>query len=220
MAYVEGAELPDLIPLFPLPDVVFFPGVLLPLHIFEPRYRAMAQDLSRLERPLIGMVLLRGDWQKDYYGCPEIFPVGCAGRVIDLVRLPDGRYNLVLSGVSEFSILRERRERPYRQAEVRWRQVSGEALSETERAELLQRGLTFLQKLPQPPTWTSHLRELSSAQLVNVLSFVLPLPVLEKQALLESSSLRERAQRLLEAMEFHALEQKLWPPVSGSTETH
>ena len=72
-------RLPDIIPLFPLPNVVFFPRMPLPLHIFEPRYRAMVRDAVKGAR-LIGMVLLRGDWQEDYAGTPEIFGVGHGRR--------------------------------------------------------------------------------------------------------------------------------------------
>jgi Lon protease-like protein len=68
-------RLPDIIPIFPLPNVVFFPRMPLPLHIFEPRYRAMVRDAVKGAR-LIGMTLLRGDWQQDYAGTPEIFGVG------------------------------------------------------------------------------------------------------------------------------------------------
>ena len=71
--------LADTIPLFPLPNVVFFPGVPLPLHVFEERYREMVADCIREGQELIGMTLLRGDWKDDYYGRPEIFEIGCGG---------------------------------------------------------------------------------------------------------------------------------------------
>src|SRR5262245_40726916 len=109
------SELPGLIPLFPLPNVVLFPGVPLPLHIFEPRYRDMVRDTPAGERSLIGMVLLRGDWRKEYYQNPEVFAVGCAGRVMSVQPLPDGRYNILLHGLREFVIENEVRERSYRQ---------------------------------------------------------------------------------------------------------
>ncbi len=208
MASGESGEFPRLIPLFPLPDVVLFPGVLLPLHIFGPRYRAMVEDVERSADPLIGMTLLRGDWHKDYFGYPEIFATGCAGRIIDLVRLPDGRYNIVLSGVREFTVVTERRDRLYRQVVVEWRRETEPGLREEERLDLLQRGLALLRRLPHPPGWVSHLQDLPGHHLVNVLSFALPLQVLEKQALLEARSLQERAWRLREAIEFQMYEQQ------------
>src|ERR1700732_3420710 len=87
------AELPRIIPLFPLPNLVLFPGVAVPLHIFEPRYREMIADVSA-SHGIIGMMLLKGDWERDYYAYPDIFEVGCAGRISLLTPLPDGRYNL------------------------------------------------------------------------------------------------------------------------------
>ena len=72
--------LPATLPLFPLPNVVLFPNVFLPLHIFEPRYRAMVADALKGDR-LIGMVLLRPGWESDYEGRPPVFPTGCAGLI-------------------------------------------------------------------------------------------------------------------------------------------
>lgn len=109
----------QIIPLFPLPNLVLFPDTEVPLHIFEPRYRQMIADIADGERT-IGMMLLKGNWESDYYAYPDIYAVGCAGRIERLVRISDGRYNLVLKGLSEFRVTREIRERPYRQAEVQW----------------------------------------------------------------------------------------------------
>ena len=88
------------LPLFPLPNVVLFPGVLLPLHIFEPRYRAMTADVLASDRR-IGIVLLRAGWKDDYEGRPPIHEVGTAGVIEHSARLDDGRYNIVLRGVEE-----------------------------------------------------------------------------------------------------------------------
>jgi len=94
----------DLLPLFPLPNVVLFPDVFLPLHIFEARYRDMVADAVASDR-MIGMVLLRPGWERDYDGRPPLYRVGCSGVVTHVERLPDGRYNLVLraSSASRFS---------------------------------------------------------------------------------------------------------------------
>ena len=80
----------DLLPLFPLPNVVLFPNVFLPLHIFEPRYREMVADALADDR-MIGMVLLRPGWEHDYEGRPPIYPVGTSGLITNVERLPDGR---------------------------------------------------------------------------------------------------------------------------------
>src|SRR2546426_2231703 len=91
----------DLLPLFPLPNVVLFPNVFLPLHIFEPRYRDMVALALATDR-LIGMVLLRPGWEGNYEGRPPVFPIGCSGVITHVERLDDGRYHLVLRGVDRF----------------------------------------------------------------------------------------------------------------------
>ena len=98
------AKLPDIIPIFPLPNVVFFPRMPLPLHIFEPRYRAMVRDSVRGAR-LIGMVLLRQDWEREYVGTPAVFGMGTVGELVRSDELPDGRFNIVLRGVREFVVI-------------------------------------------------------------------------------------------------------------------
>ena len=113
-------SLPDTIPLFPLPNVVHFPRVLLPLHVFEPRYRAMVRDALQGAR-LIGMVLLRGDWQAEYLGAPAVFEHGTAGEIVRSDELADGRFNIILRGVEKFAILGEETPAPgqlYRKAIV------------------------------------------------------------------------------------------------------
>src|SRR2546421_10426257 len=95
--------LPPSIPLFPLPNVVLFPNVFLPLHIFEPRYREMVADALQGDR-IVGMVLLQPGYESDYEGRPGVFPTGCAGVITHAEKLPDGRYNIVLRGVEKFRI--------------------------------------------------------------------------------------------------------------------
>ena len=99
--------LPSEIPIFPLPNVVLFPSALLPLHIFEPRYRAMVADALESER-LIGLVMLRPGWESQYDGTPDVYPIGCAGFITHADRLPDGRFNIMLRGLEKFRILDER----------------------------------------------------------------------------------------------------------------
>src|SRR6516225_2120931 len=103
----------DLLPLFPLPNVVLFPNVFLPLHIFEPRYREMVADALSTDR-LIAMMLLRPGWERDYEGRPPVYPVGCSGVITHAEKLPDGRFNIVLRGVERVRLLEEERSRNYR----------------------------------------------------------------------------------------------------------
>src|SRR3979411_585537 len=107
----------DLLPLFPLPNVVLFPNVFLPLHIFEPRYREMVADAVASDR-MIGMVLLRPGWERDYEGRPPAYPGGCSGVRPPGQRLFGGRYNLVLRGLERFRIVDEDNDRSYRRATI------------------------------------------------------------------------------------------------------
>ena len=121
--------LPPIIPLFPLPDAVLFPRMPLPLHVFEPRYREMVRDALRGSR-LIGMVLLRGDWEREYGGRPRIFTTGTVGQMVHVEELPDGRYNVVLRGVKRFVIQQELPPtRAYREALVAWRDDAEEPIA-------------------------------------------------------------------------------------------
>src|SRR3954451_20726245 len=107
----------DLLPLFPLPNVVLFPNVFLPLHIFEPRYREMVADALASDR-MIGMVLLKPGWEHEYEGHPPVYPIGSNGVTTHVERLDDGCYNIVLRGVERFCILAEDHERAYRRATI------------------------------------------------------------------------------------------------------
>src|SRR5262245_29780953 len=109
--------LPPTIPIFPLPSVVLFPSVFLPLHVFEPRYRQMVDEALKGDR-IVGMVLLRPGWQGDYEGRPAVYSVGCAGVITHAERLADGRFNIVLRGMEKFRIHGEDTSRPYRLAHV------------------------------------------------------------------------------------------------------
>ena len=105
------------IPIFPLPNSVLFPNVFMPLHIFEPRYRAMVKDALAGDR-IIGMVLLRAGFERDYEGRPSIFPLGCAGVITHSEPLPDGRFNIVLKGIEKFRVTSEDSSKPYRLATI------------------------------------------------------------------------------------------------------
>ncbi len=109
----------DAVPLFPLPNVVLFPRAVLPLHIFEQRYKAMTADAITGER-LVAMALLKPGWEKSYYGTPTIEPVVCVGQIISHERLADGKYNFLLRGQTRAVIERElASDKPYRVARLR-----------------------------------------------------------------------------------------------------
>src|SRR3954471_18886278 len=100
------ADLDGPVRLFPLPNLVLFPQVVQPLHVFEQRYRQMTADALAGDR-LIAMALLRPGWEADYDGKPAIHPVACLGRVVAEQRLDDGRYNILLRGLSRIRVVKE-----------------------------------------------------------------------------------------------------------------
>jgi uncharacterized protein len=214
------AALPTIIPIFPLPNLVLFPGLSVPLHIFEPRYREMVADVADAHG-IVGMALLKGDWQADYHAFPDIFEVGCAGKMGGLVKLADGRYNLVLEGKSEFRVVREIRDRSYRQAEVNWCPVGANALDcDAETMDALREMLFSYLGDAAHEAWRTIVEErrLRGAELVNFLCFHLDITPLEKQTLLEA--LADRVDCLLDVLTFKLEERKRGPAgPSGGPDT-
>jgi Lon protease-like protein len=195
----------DLLPLFPLPNVVLFPNVFLPLHIFEPRYREMVADALASDR-MIGMVLLRPGWERNYEGRPPIYSVGCSGVLTHNERLPDGRYNLVLRGIERFRILEEDHALGYRRAVIE--PLREQPLDAADRAEVLRQRSRLESMLVPSQSSAGDPRmpaSMSDEDLVNALAQYLDLEPLEKQALLEKACLRTRAESLVELLEMKIL---------------
>jgi Lon protease-like protein len=196
----------ELLPLFPLPTVVLFPNVFLPLHIFEPRYREMVADALSSDR-LIGMVLLRPGWETNYDGRPAVYPIGCSGVITHVESLPDGRYNLVLRGIERFRVLDEDRDRSYRRGVVEW--LRDEPLTRDDHNAM--HGLrSRLESLIAPSVERTGAGArtasgMNDEDLVNALAQYLDLDPIEKQALLEQDGVRRRAESLLELLEMKVL---------------
>jgi len=192
----------ELLPIFPLPNVVLFPNVFLPLHIFEPRYREMVGDALAGDR-LIGMVLLRPGYERDYEGRPPVYPIGCSGVMTHAERLADGRYNIVLRGVERFRIVREDHSRSYRRAAID--RLTEEAIDAAGRATIRsQRAkLEGMIKPSADPSVASPRipSAMTDEDLINALAQYLDLEPLEKQALLEQGGLRARTDALVELLE-------------------
>jgi Lon protease-like protein len=207
--------LPPEIPIFPLPNVVLFPSALLPLHIFEPRYRAMVTDALEGER-LIGMVMLRPGWEAHYEESPEVFPVGCAGFITHADRLSDGRYNIMLRGMEKFRI---ETERPAREGADRYRVARIQAISELKPAAgtAIQHARQRLEKLIARKLHKNEHdfipKDVPDADLVHAIAQ--HLEPLEKQALLECNSLLERCETLVEL-----LEMRMMPSHGGGSRMH
>jgi Lon protease-like protein len=202
----------EIVRLFPLPNVVLFPHVELPLHVFERRYRELVRDALSDDR-MIGMALLRGNWRRDYEGRPELFRLGCVGAIENFAALPDGRSNLILRGISRFEIVEEIEDGAtlYRRARVRWLgDVAGDVEDLTPGIRARVDRLLERRGTARPPDlWERLPRE--GEKLVNALAFALDLPVVEKLALLECDQIRARAERLVQLIEF-----QLAAPLTGS----
>ena len=199
--------LPTEIPLFPLPNVVLFPSALLPLHIFESRYRAMVADALESER-LIGMVMLRPGWESQYEEAPDVYPVGCAGFITHADPLPDGRFNIMLRGLEKFRIVGERPAREgvesYRIARIESiKEVSVGVTAATRAAR--QRLEKLLARKLQRSDGDFIPKDVPDADLVNAIAQ--HLEPLEKQALLECNSLLERCEVLVELLEMQMMPQ-------------
>ena len=197
--------LPPTLPLFPLPNVVLFPNVFLPLHIFEPRYRTMVADALAGDR-MIGMVLLRPGWETDYEGRPDVYPVGCAGLITFSEQHPDGRYNIVLRGLEKFRVVGEDHSRAYRIAHI---EPMMEELSEEDKA-LIRGERRRLEALLVPQSQGRGVDpkvppSMADEDLVNALAQYLDLEPVEKQALLEREGLVARCRSLIDLLEMKVI---------------
>ncbi len=207
----------DFLPLFPLPNVVLFPNVFLPLHIFEPRYREMVADALAGDR-VIGMVLLKPGYAHDYEGRPPVYPVGCSGLITHCERLDDGRYNLILRGLERFRIREEDHDRAYRRAVV---DPILDREPDADHRVMLRRYRSRLEALLAPAVESMGIdggpaSAMGDADVVNALAQYLDLEPIEKQALLEHSTVLTRAQSLVELLEMKIMMART-PGTSGTT---
>ena len=197
-AQAAAPALPAEIPLFPLPETTLFPGVARPFVIFEPRYREMIADALKGDR-IIGMVRLRPGFEKDYEGRPPVYVVGCAGRIEKHEQLPDGRYIILLQGLTPFRVLSEDQRKPYRLARV---EAVPDRLTEQERLPLsaLRNRLASLLPTVLPLGVDPPDMSLEDDEYVNVLAQNLRMSEDDRQDLLERSSLVARAQALVDRL--------------------
>ena len=186
------------IPIFPLPGVVLYPGLQLPLHIFEPRYRAMISETLVRDR-LIGMI----QPQKPQEGAP-LYGVGCIGKIDQVEALADGRFNIVLEGQSRFRVLRELDvPTPFRQVETELiAEPKGQHLAAIERAGFEREARRFAEAQGYRVDW-SQLVRLDDETLINGVAQVAPFDPASKQALLEAADLGERCELLIQLMQFY-----------------
>lgn len=213
-----SVDLPETLPIFPLPGALLLPRARLPLHIFEPRYLQMLEDVMKTRARLIGMVQPRslppGAEGPDRLGQaggagagPRLNSIGCAGRLTAFSETEDGRYMITLSGLSRFRIRRELPGfAPYRRAEVAWEDFSRdlgpvETLQGFDRPGFFALLGRYLACQRLSSDW-GNLREAEDELLINALSMLLPFDTEEKQALLEAPSLTNRRETLVTLIEF------------------
>ena len=213
------------VPIFPLAGALLFPRSQLPLHIFEPRYRAMVRDALASDG-LIGMIQPKhvlsdaaGGVEGDEKEPPAVYEVGCLGRIIASEELEDGRYNIVLEGTSRFRLAREADvTTPYRQIEVSCSGFEDDAdpepLASIQRAELERESRRYADALEYAVDWEAVAR-LDDEMLVNGIAQIAPLDPGSKQALLEANDLSERADLLVQFMQF----QRMLPGGADGPET-
>ncbi|MGE0394750.1 MAG: LON peptidase substrate-binding domain-containing protein [Vicinamibacterales bacterium] len=197
--------LPRAIPLFPLPNTVLFPNVFLPLHIFEPRYRAMVADALEGDR-LIGMVLLKPGYEVEYEGRPAVYPIGCAGVITHTERLPDGCYNIVLRGLEKFRVADEEGGKAYRVGVV---EHLPELIDEAARDELHRQRQRLeavlaaaLERAGSEPRFPPAIPD---DDLVNGLSQYMRLAPIERQALLERDGVLDRCRSLIDLIQMNGM---------------
>lgn len=185
------------ISIFPLPGALLFPGLQVPLHIFEPRYRAMVKDALARDRR-IGMI----QPQRAEEGAP-LFSIGCLGKIDHVEALDDGRFNLVLEGEARFRVLRELDvATPFRQVEAELlAEEDHPALSPVERAGFEHEARRFAEAQGYGVDWNAVTR-LDDQSLIDGVSQIAPFDLAAKQALLEAGSLSERCELLVQLMQF------------------
>ena len=193
------------IAILPLPDITLFPGIRLALHIFEPRYREMVRKVMLSDRQ-IGMIQPRHRIKNEKYASPGLYDVGCLGRIVDIKLLDDGKYNLTLEGTARFRIRRELEvTTPFRQieAEIEEETQAGLALPIAKRAALEREARKFAQLHGYIVDWNS-VGQIDDKTLVNGIAQIAPFDAAAKQALLEVSTVSERADLTMRLMQFFA----------------
>ena len=197
---IKAADLPDTIPLFPLPGALLLPRSRLPLQIFEPRYLAMLDDVLKTNNRLIGMI-------QPFVGRDELHKIGCAGRVTSFAETDDGRYMITLSGVSRFRLLSETEGfTPYRRAHISWKGFepdlgAAESDQTCNRDALISLLSRFFEARDLSTDWEA-MRSAEDELLINSLSILCPFEPEDKQALLEAPTLETRRETLVALIEF------------------
>jgi Lon protease-like protein len=203
---MEAPGLSNPIAIFPLPSTVFFPQTVLPLHIFEPRYLKMISD-SQAGNQLIGMVLLDPGWESSYYEIPKIKQIGCVGRIEKIVSLPDGKFNIELTGLSRFKILEEIGGEPYRRANVEFLSEINDDKSDGELANKAKsqfsEWMRIHPKIKDSPNNPLKMIERANAlsKVIDKIAYGMDFKMDQKQAILEETDVNKRTTFVMTELE-------------------
>ena len=205
-ALFEPANFAGKARLFPLPNLVLFPHVLQPLHVFEARYRELVEEALAGDR-LIAMALLAPGWEADYEGRPPLYPTACLGRIVTHHRLEDGRFNLLLAGLQRLRLVRELApEKSFREAEAALCPDEYSTLGAAARTMLRRRLLKAFRFLAgNSADSQNQLEPLLSGEvplgmLTDLAAYTLDLSLTAKQQLLEEVDVDRRAELLLASL--------------------
>lgn len=203
---IPQMKLPEILPVFPLTGVMLLPGTVLPLHIFEPRYRNMVEDslgadkIFGMIQPFVAQDDNRGPQPGATDAAPDLYKVGCAGYIETVERLPDGRFFLQLKGINRFRFVEEfAAERGYRRVKAIYRDFPDASLEQgwqCRRAGVLE-ALALYGKAHGLQVRPDQAERFSDMELVNLLAVSLPFHPAEKQALLEAPTLTDRENTLV-----------------------
>ena len=201
-------DLPNKIAIFPLSNFIFFPKTTVPLNIFEPRYVQMIDDSMRSNR-LIGMIQPKktGDLRK-----PNLYEVGCVGKITSFNETDDGRYLIVLNGISRYKITKEvENQKLYRECEVSYESFSKDLSKEREELKFtdLKLILNDLKNLFKKQGYVINWKDIekqSLSQTINTLSMASPFTLEEKQILLETEDIKLRKIKLEEILKTYTID--------------
>ena len=194
-------KLPKIISVFPLSNFIIFPETMVPLNIFEPRYIQMIDDCMKSDR-IIGMIQPKNNSGK----VPELYNIGCAGKITSFNETNDGRYLIVINGISRFKIVKEiNSEKLYRKFDVSFTEYNKDTNTNPTEIkfsdlELIFKNLKSLFKTRGYSVNWKELEQQSLDQTINTLSMASPFSLEEKQVLLESVDLKTRKQKLEEIL--------------------
>lgn len=205
------AETPIRLSIFPLAGAILLPRAQLPLHIFEPRYRALVKDAMARDRR-IGMIQPRSEGGEDGGRNPPLFEIGCLGKIAEVEAMEDGRFNLILEGLTRFRIVRELdATTSFRQVEAVTQEfgddAAAEPLSIAMRGGLVDESKKFADLLGYAVDWDA-VDTLDDETLVNMVSQVAPFDTVAKQALVEAATIDERSELLIQFMQFFRMHQQ------------